>query len=92
MREVEKITYIHTWICIAFIILTVIIMSSCGYNKQLIDLEYSYDMAIIDGIGNVPIKSWCDYENSDMIQVIDTNGRVYLTHSSNVILTKGLDD
>lgn len=88
MNKVEKITYIHTWICIIFVILAVIIVSACGYNKQLVDLEYSYDTAIIDGVGNVSVKSWCDYENSDMIQVIDKDGNVYLTHSSNVILIK----
>ena len=86
MREVEKITYIHTWISIAFIVIAVIILSAC--NRQVIDLEYNYNAAIIEGVGKVSVRSWCDYDNSDMIQVIDADGKVYLTHSSNVILIK----
>lgn len=61
-------------------------LTGCGYNKQLIDLNYKFDKAYIEGIGEINIKSWNDYENSDMVQVIANDGTVYLTHSSNVIL------
>lgn len=63
-----------------------IALTGCGYNKQLIDLNYKFDKAYIEGIGEINIKSWNDYENSDMVQVIANDGTVYLTHSSNVIL------
>ena len=59
-----------------------------GCNRQLLDLDYSFNRAYIEGIGEVEVKTWCDYENSDMIQVTDKNGNVYLTHSSNVVLMK----
>ena len=67
-------------------IVIIFILGSCGYNKQLIDLNYKFDKAYIEGIGEIEIKNWNDYENSDMIQVIANDGSVYLTHSSNVIL------
>lgn len=68
-------------VLIAFIIL---ILTSC--NRQVLDLNYTFDKAIIDGIGEVEIVSWTDYQQSDMIQVTDKNGKTYLTHSSKVIL------
>ena len=63
-------------------------LGSIGCNKQIIDLDYNYNYALIDGVGEVKVKSWNDYENSDMIQVTDVDGVVYLTHSSRVILMK----
>ena len=71
---------------LALIIFGSVMLSGC--NKQIIDLDYSFNYAVIEGIGEVKVKSWNDYENSDMIQVTDTDGSVYLTHSSNVVLIK----
>lgn len=63
----------------------IFLLTSC--NKQIIDLNYDFRYAIIDGIGKIEITTWNDYAQSDMIQITDKNGTVYLTHSSNVILT-----
>jgi hypothetical protein len=63
--------------------------STIGYNKQLADLNYKYTRAVIrfaDGDMEITVQSWCDYDDSDMIQVISTDGTVYYTHGSNVIL------
>ena len=59
--------------------------TSCG-NRQIVDTSYTFKKAIIDGVGTVEVSSWCDYDESDMIQVKAKDGTVYLTHSSNVIL------
>ena len=63
--------------------------SACGYNKQILDLDYKFNYAIIflpDGSTiEGKVTSWNDYEESDMIQV-KIDGITYLTHSSNVIL------
>lgn len=75
-----------TILCSLVFIMIAATFTGCGYNKQLIDLNYKFDKAYIEGIGEVNIKSWNDYENSDMVQVIANDGTVYLTHSSNVIL------
>lgn len=66
------------------IIFAAALLSGC--NQQIIDLNYSFKYATIDGIGKIEISSWRDYENSDIMQVTGKDGTVYLTHSSNVIL------
>ncbi len=66
-------------------IATALIVSACG-NRQILDLNYSFKYAIIDGVGEIEISSWTDYEQSDMIQVTGKDGCTYLTHSSKVIL------
>lgn len=60
-----------------------------GCNKQIADTTWSFEKAVVglpDGssVGG-KVESWCDYENSDMIQV-KINGKTYLTHSMNVVL------
>lgn len=69
------------------IILAVLMMTGC--NAQVIDTTLSYERAIInlqDGtVVEGKVESWCDYENSDMIQVKIGN-TTYFTHISNVVL------
>ncbi len=75
------------------IVLLVLIMAflliGCGSNKQIFDLDYHFNYAIIFLPNGEKIEgkvsTWNDYEQSDMIQV-KIDGVTYLTHSSNVIL------
>ena len=60
-----------------------------GCNKQMLDLTYSYEYAII-GLPNGEVvegrvSSWTDYEDGDQLQ-IKIDGKTYLVHSSNVVL------
>jgi len=71
-------------ILIAVITIIILILTSC--NRQIIDMNYTFDKAIIDDVGEIEITSWSDYGQSDMIQITDKNGKTYLTHSSKVIL------
>lgn len=71
-------------ILIAVITIIILILTSC--NRQMIDLNYTFNKAIIDGVGEIEITSWTDYDQSDMIQITDKSGKTYLTHSSKVIL------
>ena len=69
------------------VLLTVCLLSAC--NKQMVDLTYSYEYAII-GLPNGEVvegkvSSWTDFEEGDQIQV-KLNGKTYLVHSSNVVL------
>lgn len=84
MSKNIRITIISISIAI-IAIATALIASACG-NRQILDLNYSFKYAIIDGVGEVEISSWTDYEGSDMIQVTGKDGCTYLTHSSKVIL------
>ena len=68
-------------------ILSVTLLSGC--NKQIMDLTYSYEYAII-GLPNGEVvegkvSSWTDYDEGDQLQV-KINGKTYLVHSSNIVL------
>lgn len=71
-------------------ILSALLLTSC--NQQIFDTTYKFNKAIIkiseEKTIEVTVKTWGDYENSDTIQITDINGKVYLTHYSNVILIK----
>ena len=60
-----------------------------GCNKQLVDLTYSYEYAIIalpnGEIVEGKVSSWTDFEDGDQIQV-KIDGKTYLVHSSNIVL------
>jgi len=84
MNNKKKNLLINTVVIILLLVFGVMNLTGC--NRQIIDLNYSFTKAIIEGVGEIDIKSWTDYDNSDMIQITGTDGTVYLTHSSNVIL------
>lgn len=64
-------------------------MSLSGCNKQVVDLTYSYERAIISlpngEIIDGKVQNWTDYEDGDQIQV-KIDGVTYLVHSSQVVL------
>ena len=69
------------------VVLGAMVLSGC--NKQMVDLTYSYEYAII-GLPNGEVvegkvSSWTDFEDGDQIQV-KIGGKTYLVHSSNVVL------
>jgi len=78
------------WISIAVVLLLLIsLVVLAGCNKQIVDLTYSYEYAII-GLPNGEVvegkvSSWTDYEDGDQLQ-IKIDGKTYLVHSSNVVL------
>ena len=62
---------------------------SVGCNKQMVDLTYSYERAIIKlpngEVVDGKVSSWTDFEDGDQIQV-RIDGKTYLVHSSNIVL------
>ena len=73
----------------AALLLAVSALILAGCNKQMVDLTYSYEYAII-GLPNGEVvegkvSSWTDFEEGDQIQV-KIDGKTYLVHSSNVVL------
>ncbi len=58
-------------------------------NRQLIDIKYRFDRAVIrlpsGEIVEGRVSSWLDYDDSDVVQV-KIDGVTYLTHYSNVCL------
>ena len=72
---------------LATILVTVLVMSGC--NKQMMDLTYSYEYAILalpnGEVVEGKVTSWTDFEDGDQIQV-KIAGKTYLVHSSNIVL------
>lgn len=77
---------------IAIVLAVILVVSAAvlaGCNKQMVDLTYSYEYAII-GLPNGKVvegkvSSWTDFEDGDQIQV-KIDGKTYLVHSSNIVL------
>jgi len=71
----------------AVLLIGVLILAGC--NKQLVDMTYSYEYAIIalpnGEIVEGKVSSWTDFEDGDQLQV-KIDGKTYLVHSSNVVL------
>lgn len=74
---------------IIVLIVCFILLASCGNRKVGIDLNQSFNKAYVN-IGNewkeFSIKSWRDFQEGDEVQIETTNGEVYLTHYSNMVL------
>ena len=78
---------------IALLLTVILILSisllAVGCNKQIVDLTYSYERAIIclpnGEIVEGKVTSWTDFEDGDQLQ-IKIDGKTYLVHSSNVVL------
>lgn len=76
-------------ITILIVFMLVVLALCTGCNKQIFDTTWSFERAIIflpDGEKlEGTVTSWNDFEGSDMIQ-LEIEGKMYLTHSSNVVL------
>lgn len=75
---------------LAIIVSAIILaMSLSACNKQIVELTYSYERAIISlpngEIIDGKVQSWTDYADGDQIQV-KIDGVTYLVHSSQVVL------
>ena len=73
----------------ALVLAALAVLALIGCNKQMVDLTYSYEYAII-GLPNGDVvegrvTSWTDFEDGDQLQV-KIDGKTYLVHSSNVVL------
>ena len=78
MKKIKKI------ICL---LLVAFLLTGCG-NYQMIDLQYTYNYAIIQlqngEIVEGEVESWTDYEGEQL--QVKVNGVMYLTNSYNCTL------
>ena len=83
-----KTTFGRTLLSAALILLAALLVLA-GCNKQLVDMTYSYEYAIIalpnGEVVEGKVSSWTDFEDGDQLQV-KIDGKTYLVHSSNVVL------
>jgi len=74
---------------ISIVLLAAVLLVIAGCNKQMVDLTYSYERAILSlpngEIIEGKVSSWTDFEDGDQIQV-KIDGKTYLVHSSNIVL------
>ena len=74
---------------LAVVLIVALLLVLVGCNKQMVDLTYSYERAILSlPNGEViegKVSSWTDFEDGDQIQV-KIDGKTYLVHSSNIVL------
>lgn len=69
---------------IIIFLLSTFVLTGC--NEQIIDTNYTFKRAYIEGVGEIEVSTWRDYDDSDQIQITGKDGVTYLTHSSRVIL------
>ena len=74
---------------IALVLLLTLALGITGCNKQMVDLTFSYERAILvlpnGEVVEGRVSSWTDFEDGDQIQV-KIDGKTYLVHSSNIVL------
>ena len=69
------------------IILAVLILLLCGCNKQIIDLNYSYNKVVCNYNGDkfeLEIDKWTDYEGEQL--QVKSDGKTYLISANNCYL------
>ncbi len=70
------------------LILCLMVLLLTGCNKQIIDLDYTYDKAICNYDGDkftLKIDKWTDYEDGEQFQ-IKSNGKTYLVSANKCYL------
>ena len=76
-----------TVILAAVLVISLAVLAGC--NKQMVDLTYSYERAVLvlpnGDVIEGKVSSWTDFEDGDQIQV-KIDGKTYLVHSSNIVL------
>lgn len=74
---------------IALFTVIAIILCLTGCNKQMIDMTYSYEYAILSlpngEVVEGKVSGWTDFEDGDQIQV-KIDGKTYLVHSEDIVL------
>ena len=76
-------------IALVLVLVLALVLALAGCNKQMVDLTYSYERAILvlpnGEVVEGRVSSWTDFEDGDQIQV-KIDGVTYLVHSSNIVL------
>ena len=84
MRKFKKV------LVVVFSILMGMFVSGCG-NRQIMDLTYTFNRAIIElpngEIIEGKVDSWRDFDDGDQLQIV-IDGVTYLVHSSDAVLIK----
>lgn len=89
MSDTIKKVIIFALVFIVVILLILGATSKLGNRGIGVDLNNRFNRAIIklgEMVHEIGIKSWRDFDDSDVVQIIGEDGTVYLTHYNNIIL------
>lgn len=82
MKNIIKRTMV-----VAFVIVILLMVTAC--NRDVFDTNYEFDYAIVkmpDGsVENIEINKWRDYDG-EQIQIIASDGNIYLVSMNNCVL------
>ena len=85
MRKFKKVLVV-----VFSILMGMFVVSGCG-NRQIMDLTYTFNRAIIElpngEIIEGKVDSWRDFDDGDQLQIV-IDGVTYLVHSSDAVLIK----
>ena len=78
---------------IAILVIAMVTLSACSLGNRQIGLDTaqtfdSFKILFGDQVIEGRIKTWRDFDDSDVIQITDTNGNTWLTHYMNVLMKR----
>lgn len=81
------------FICLILAIVLILCLAGCGFRGyDWIDTNYHFNRAIIampDGTTvEVEIEKWADSEDGEQITITSTDGIIYMTNSTNIVMIK----
>lgn len=74
-------------VCILIVLL--LTLTACGNRQVGFDFAQTFSSAyiLLDGEWQkVQVRAWRDFDDSDVVQIETTGGKIYLTHYMNVVL------
>lgn len=89
MSDTIKKVIIFAIVFVIVVILIYGVVTTVGNRGIGVDLNNRFNRAIIklgETVHEIGIKSWRDFDDSDVVQIIGEDGTVYLTHYNNIIL------
>lgn len=76
---------------VAIVLSLILLVSLCGCNRQIVDMKYHFDYALVkfpDGsVEKIEIQKWNDYDG-EQLQIIAEDGTVYVVCSVNCVLVR----
>ena len=80
-------------ILIALLICIVLVLASCQVGNRQVGMDTiqsfdRYKIVIGDEVIEGTIKAWRDFDDSDVVQIMDVDGTIYLTHYKNTLIVR----
>ena len=80
-------------ILVCMLVVMVVVLASCSVGNRQVGMDTiqtfdRYKIVIGDEVIEGTIKAWRDFDDSDVVQIMDYNGTVYLTHYRNALIVR----